>query len=193
MWCRRISRIRGPDRIIVIVEQVSSRESSGGDCRPFRIKWKRARRIRSGDGQEVSPEGIPIHGTGHIFNFFVRTLPDRESAREKCTSFVGEKEDAAAAIARILLNFDEATAFQRLQRCSQSGSIHGKQGSDGPHWWRFRSIERHEERELTVGEFERSQFLIKAPSQGACRTLHVETETPVFHQERCLIGQRFCT
>jgi hypothetical protein len=147
----------------------------------------------SGDGAQVLPEGVKIYGGGLVFKVFVGALPHRERARQQVAAFVGEDEDSTATVAWILLDFDQAAAFERLERCRQSGPIHGEQGSDRPHGRRFGTIERHEQRKLAVGKFEGAQFLIEAPGEGSRGTLHVKTKAPVFDHECCLVGQRFCT
>lgn len=116
--------------------------------------------VVSGDGEQVLAEGIPINRAVCTFNFFVRRLPDRQGARQKRPAFVGEDQYAAAAVVWILLNLDEATALKRFQRGGQSGPIHRKQRSDGPHRRRLGAIERHEEGKLAVSKFEAAQFLI---------------------------------
>ncbi len=138
-------------------------------------------------------ERIPIYGAGLAFNLFVGTLPHRKGTRQQGAGFVSKDEDAAPAVVRILLDFDQSAALKRLQRGGQRRSIHRKQGSDRPHRRRFGAVERHEQRELAIGKFEGAKFFVKAPGQGACRTLHVETETPIFHHQCCLVGQRFFT
>jgi len=128
-----------------------------------------------------------------LFNFFVSALPYGNRTRQQGSPFVGEDENAAATVVRIGFDFDEAAALKRLQSGGQGGSIHGEQGSDGAHGRRLGTIERHEQGELPVGEFEGAQFLIETPGQGTCRTLHMETQTSVFDHESCFKGQRFCT
>ena len=90
-------------------------------------------------------------------------------------------------------DFYQAAALQRLQRGGQRRPIHRKQGSDRPHRRRLRTIERHQQGELPVGEVEGAKFFIESPRQGARRTLHMETETTILDQQSCLVGQRFCT
>ena len=128
-----------------------------------------------------------------MFNFFVSALPYGNRTRQQGSPFVGEDENAAATVVRIGFDFDEAAALKRLQSGGQGGSIHGEQGSDGAHGRRLGTIERHEQGELSVGKLKGPQFLVEAPGQGACRTLHMKTETSVFDHQRCLIGQCFCT
>ena len=90
-------------------------------------------------------------------------------------------------------NLDQAAPLQRLQRGGEGGSIHGEQGSDRPHCRRLGAIERHQQGELSVGEFEGAKFFVEAPAKGARRTLHMEAKTSVLDHQCCLEGQRFCT
>lgn len=134
---------------------------------------------------------VPIDAGSELFNLFVGVLPDRKRASEQAAPFCGEDEDAAAAVGRIGFNLHQSAAFQRFQGRSQGGSIHRQQGSDRAHRRRLRPIERHEQRELTVSQFEGAQFFIESASQGARCTLHMKTKTTIFHHQSCLERQRF--
>jgi hypothetical protein len=147
----------------------------------------------SGNGAQPLAERIPIYETGLAFNLFVSALPYRKGKRQQVAGFVGKDEDAAPAVVRILLDFDQAAALKRLQRRGQGSPIHRKQGSDRPHRRRLGTIERHKQGELAVCKFKGAQFFIEAPGQGACCALHMEAETSILHYQRCLVRQRFCT
>jgi hypothetical protein len=136
---------------------------------------------------------VPIYGAGSVFNLFVRALPLGDGARQQGASFFREDEDTAAAVVRVKLDFHESAAFQWLQGCCEGGSIHGQQGSDRPHRRRLRTVQRHQERKLAVGQIEGAQLFIEAPGQGPSGTLDVETETTIPNEEGCFVRQRFCT
>jgi len=120
-------------------------------------------------------------------------LPDGKCAGEQCATLVGEDEDAAAAIIGIALDFQEAAPLERLQCSSEGGAIHGEQGSDGSHCWRFGAVERHQQRELAVSEFERAKFLVEAAGESAGCTLDMQAETALFDHQRCFERQDFST
>ena len=120
-------------------------------------------------------------------------LPDRKGAGEKLAPLVGEHEDAAAAVVRVMGDFDEATALERFQGGGERRAIHGEQGSDRAHRWRFGAVEGHEKRELPIGEVEGPEGFVEAPGENSRGTLHVEAETVVADHQSCLVGQRFST
>ena len=53
-----------------------------------------------------------------------------------------------------------------------------------PHAWRLRTIQRHEQRELTVSQADRAQCLIEMAASDACRPLHMKAEATVANPQR---------
>jgi hypothetical protein len=78
----------------------------------------------SGDFAEIFAEEVPVDAWGFAFHGVVGLLPDRESAGQEGASLVGEDQDAAAAVGRIFVDFDEATAFEGFERCSQRSAVY---------------------------------------------------------------------
>src|SRR6185503_21164664 len=104
-------------------------------------------------------------------------LPNGKRAGQKCASLLSKNENAAAAIVGIGGNLDQIAALQRLQRGSESRAVHREQRSDWSHGRRLRSIQRHQQRELPVGEFKWCEFFIKSPTKCPGGTLHMQAET----------------
>lgn len=141
---------------------------------------------------EVLAQRVPIDARNMLFDLFVSALPDRKSTGEQAAPFRGEDEDAAAAVGGVGADSNQAAPLQRLQGRGQGGSIHRQQGSDGPHGWRFRTIERHQQGELPVGEGEWAQLLVETTGKRTRRALHMKTKATVLDHQRCFEGQRVC-
>ena len=142
---------------------------------------------------EILAELVPVDGWGELLDLFVCTLPRGKSAGEESASFLGEDENPAAAIVRVAGDLNQTAALERLECSSQSGAVHREQGSNRAHRRWFGTIERHEQRELSVGEVEGTEVFVEAARESTSCTLYVKAETSVFHHQRCFERQRFST
>ena len=77
-------------------------------------------------------------------------------------------------ILRIDADLDEPLSFVRLQSRRQGRTVHRQQSRNRPHRGPLRLVERHEQRELSIGEAERPQRLVETPSQSAGGALRVK-------------------
>src|SRR3546814_11587299 len=73
--------------------------------------------------------------------------------------------DALPIFVRIDRHLDEAAAPQRLEGGGQGRAVHGEQRRDRSRARRLGTVQRHHQRELSIGEAERAQRLVKAPRQ----------------------------
>lgn len=135
---------------------------------------------------------IPIDSGGEFLDLFVGALPDGKGTDEEIASLFSEDEDTAAAIFGIALDFEEAAALEWLQCSSEGSAIHREQGSDGSHCRGLGPVEGHEQRELTIGEFEWTKFFVEAAGESAGCTLDMQTKAAVFDHQRCDEWQRVC-
>ena len=135
---------------------------------------------------------IPIDAGGEFLDLLVGALPGGKGAGEESASLFSEDQDTAAAIFGIALNFEEAAALEWLQCSSEGSAIHREQRSDGSHRRGLGAIERHQQRELTIGEFEWTKFFVEAAGESACCTLDMQAKTAVFDHQRCDEWQRVC-
>lgn len=106
-------------------------------------------------------------------------LPDGKRAGEEIAAPGGEDEDAAATVGWVGGDFDQAAALKWLEGGGKRGAIHGEQRGDGAHGWRVGAIERHEERELAVGEIEGAECFIETTGEGAGGALDVQAEAAI--------------
>lgn len=116
-------------------------------------------------------------------------LPDGDSAGEQRPALRGEDEDAAAGVGLVRLHADEtgtdkAAAHERLEGGGEGGAVHGEKAGDGGHGRRRGAVQRHEQRELAVGEAERAEGRVKPAGQGAGGALHVKAEAMIPHEQR---------
>ncbi len=152
-----------------------------------------ARGCSSADGAQC-PAQLFCSSVGERFlDILMRALPDRNRAKKDRVPLGRETKNTTASICRIGRNPDESLALQRFQCGGESGPIHREKGSDGSHGRRFRTIQGHQKGELSIGQPERSQYVVEAPRQRTCSALHVETETAIPHEKRSLVRYFFCS
>jgi hypothetical protein len=147
----------------------------------------------SRESAQIFAEGVPVGLWRELLDGVMRFLPDRKSTGEKSASLFSEDEDAATTVIGIALDFEKAAALEWLQSSSEGSAIHRKQGSDRSHRWGLRTVEGHEQRELTIGEFEWAKFFVETAGESARCTLHVKAKTAVFYHQRCFERQVFST
>jgi hypothetical protein len=124
-------------------------------------------------------ECFGVTGGDELIDFVVCGLPDGKRTGEEVAAFGGEDEDAAAAVGRIGRYLDQAAALKWLEGGGKRGAIHGEQRGDRAHGRRVGAIERHEERELAVGEIEGAECLIETTGEGAGGALDVKAEAAI--------------
>lgn len=117
------------------------------------------------------------------FGGAVRFLPHRDGRGEQGAAFGCEVQAAAATIFGIGGDGDEAAALEGLEGSGERGAVHGQQCSDGGHAGGLRAIERHQERELAVGEAQGAERFVETARQGTRRALDIETEAAVADPE----------
>lgn len=138
----------------------------------------------SGERLQIAPQAIGVAVRQERFHFQVGILPDRRSVGKQGPALSRKTQPATTPVSRICADLDQATPLQRLERGSQGGAIHGQQRCHWPHARRLRTIQRHEQRELTIGQPDRAQCLVEVPGQRPCRSLHVQAEATIANPQR---------
>lgn len=151
--------------------------------------------IRSVSAQrsQVVPQSMPIYIRHVLLEFVVRGFPHRKGTSKQLSPFVCENENAASPVRRILRNFDQPAAFQRLQRGSEGGPVHRQQSRNRPHRWRLGSIQRHQERVLPVCKSKGTQLFVEPARQCARCALRMKTQATIPYQERLIVRELLCT
>ena len=137
-----------------------------------------------GESTQITPQTIGVALRQERFNFQVGILPDRRSVGEQGPALSRQTHPSTTPVHRIRGDLDQAAPLERLERGGQGGAIHGQQRRHRPPARRLRAIQRHEQRELTVGQPDRAQCLIEIPGQCPCRPLHVQTEATIANPQR---------
>jgi hypothetical protein len=106
-------------------------------------------------------------------------FPYRNGTRQRPSSLWRQDHQTAAAVLRVPGDADQAAALERLDSGSQGGPVHGQKRSHSRHPGWFRTVQREQQGELPVGEADRTEGMIEAPSQGPGGSLHVKTETGI--------------
>jgi len=137
-----------------------------------------------GECPQVAAQAIGVAVLQPRFNFQVGSLPDRRSVGEQSPALWRQTQPSTTPVSRIWAHLDQAAPLQRLECGGQGGAIHGQQRGHRPHARRLRTIQRHEQRELAVGQTERPQCLVEMPCHRPSRPLHVQTEATIANQQR---------
>lgn len=111
------------------------------------------------------------------------TAIDRHGTRQQPLPLRGQSQSARPPVVGIREAFDQAAPFQRLQRRRQGRPVHGEKRCHRAHIGRYRAVERHQQRELSVGDIERAQPLVEPAGKGARGTLHMQAEAGVLHMQ----------
>jgi hypothetical protein len=138
---------------------------------------------RSGKRAEIVAEAIGVAIPEQSFGGAMRLFPHWHGRGEQCAAFPGQVQSATAAVFGGCCDFHEAAALEGLQCCGERRAIHGEERSNRGYAWRLRAIERHQQRELSVGKAERTQGVVEAAREGAGRALNVEAEAAVADPE----------
>ncbi len=138
----------------------------------------------SGESAQVAAQVSRFALRQECFNFQVGILPDRHRAGQHSLAFSRQTYSSTTPVLRIWADLDQAAPLQRLKCGRQGGAIHGQQRGHRSHPRRLRTIQRHQQRELTVRQPDRPQCLVEVPGQCPCRSLHVQTEATIANQQR---------
>jgi len=111
-------------------------------------------------------------------------LPNLHSAGKQCTPRLRQRQKPATPIFWARPNFDKTAPFQRLEGRCQGRAVHGKQLCDGPYGWRLRPIKCHHQRELTIGDPQRAESVVKTACKGAGGPLCVQAQAAVADMKR---------
>jgi hypothetical protein len=137
-----------------------------------------------GERPQVAAQAIGVAVRQQCFHFQVGSLPDRRSVGEQSPALSCQADPSTTPVRRIGGDLDQAAALQRLQCGGQGGAIYSEQRCHRPHARRLRTIQRHQQRVLTVRQPDRPQCLVEIPRQRPRRPLHVQTEATIANPQR---------
>ena len=118
------------------------------------------------------------------FNLAMRVFPDRISLGQQRAAGWRQSKTPATAVCLVDRYLQEPSPFERLEIGCKRRPVHGEKGRDTAEGRRFGSIERHQQRKLTVGEIERPQHIVEATGQCARRPVNMQAQAIVAHQVR---------
>ena len=110
-----------------------------------------------------------------VFPDWIRLCQQRSAGRR-------QSKTPAPAVLLIDRNLQQPAPFKRLEIGRKRRPVHREKGRDVAQRRRLGTIERHQQRKLTVGEVERPQHIVKAARQCACRAMDVQAQAVVAHQ-----------
>ena len=122
---------------------------------------------------------ICAHAAELVLSLGVCRLPQRVGLHQQRASGCRQGETAAAAILFVDRYFEEPATFERFEVGGQCCAVHREQRRDAAETRGFRPIERHQQRELAVGETERPEHIVETPRQRPGRAMHVQTQATV--------------
>lgn len=117
-----------------------------------------------------------------LFDLRMCVFPDRIGLGQQCVSGCRQSETPAPAVLLVDRHFQKTTPFERFEVGRKSRAIHRKKGRDTAKRRRLWPVERHQQRELTIGEIKRPQRIIEATRQRARRAVHMQAQAMVAHQ-----------
>ena len=118
------------------------------------------------------------------FSLTMRVLPDRISFGQQRAAGRRQSKTPATAVYLIGRDLQEPPSFERLEIGCKRRAVHGEKGRDAAEGRRFGSIERHQQRKLTVSDIERPQHIVEAARQCARRPVNMQAQAIVAHQVR---------
>jgi hypothetical protein len=123
----------------------------------------------------------------HVFlERSMQPLPHRYGACQQGLPPCRQQHPPAASIFRVRFDPHQASALEGLESSGQRRPIHAEKRSQVSYPRRHRPVQRHQQGKLPVGQAQRAQPIIEAPSQRSGSSLDMKAEASVAHQERCL-------
>ena len=108
-------------------------------------------------------------------------LPQRIGSRQQLASGRRQGETAAAPVLPVDGYLEEATPFKGFEVGGECRAVHRKQRRNTAEAGRLRAIERHQQRELAVGEIKRPEHIVETPRQRTGCAVNVQTQAAVAH------------
>lgn len=109
-------------------------------------------RACKGNCVQILPESISVAIVKESLNFAVDSPPDGKRTRKEPASLGCQRHNTASPVSRVHRHRKQAAAPQWLHSGSQCRSVHSEQGRNCPHVWRFWTVQRHHQRELSIGK-----------------------------------------
>jgi hypothetical protein len=112
-------------------------------------------------------------------DFGMGPRPQRKRFGKQRAAGRGDYQMTAAFILLVDRNLHQSAAFKWFEGRGERRAVHGKQRRNTTDVWRFRPVQRHQQGELPMREFERAEHLIEAPCQRARRSLHMQAQAGI--------------
>src|SRR5215467_134686 len=138
----------------------------------------------SGERSQCGAQLIGTIAAYRSIDCCVRFLPKWKRFGEQCATCRSDSQTATALVLLVDRNLYQSAAFKKFEGRGQRSAVHGKQISDAANGWRFRPVQRHQQRKLSMGEVERTEHIVEASRQPARGALHVQAQAVVSHQVR---------
>jgi hypothetical protein len=126
-------------------------------------------------------QGIRAYPRELMLGLGVCRLPQRVGSRQQPASGRRQGETAAAPVLPVDGYLEEAAPFERFEVGGECRAVHREQRRNTAEARRLRAIERHQQRELAIGEIERPEHIVEMPRQRTSRTMDVQAQAAVAH------------
>lgn len=150
-------------------------------------------RPRSGKGLQIDAKPIGARAGEEALERRVGPLPNRDGLDKQSPAARGQHQAAASFVGMVDGHLRQAATLKRLELGGEGRAIHGKQSGNLSHARRLGTIERHQERELAIGQPQRPQRVVKAPCHHPRRPLDMETEAGIANLVRNCEGKIIAT
>ena len=114
----------------------------------------------------------------------VTCAPGGQGGTQPVDTCLSQHQAPVAAVGLVKAGFGKSLSFQNFQRRCQRCSVHAQQGYQVADAGRFRLVQRHQQRELPIGQTMRAQHLVKAAGQHAGGALDVKAQAMIPHLVR---------
>jgi hypothetical protein len=136
----------------------------------------------SGQRPQHRAQPVRTRTRNFVLDLRMRFFPDWKGLVEQGAACRRDGQEPIAAVLLVDRNLYQSAAFQRLERSSERGAIHGEQIGDAAEIGWHRPVERYQQRELPIGQVKWPQYLVEAPRQRARGPLGVQAQASVAHE-----------
>lgn len=128
---------------------------------------------------QILTQAICIATREGSFQFGMVLLPHRNCFCEESQAGGGEGEQTSAAVRGIGSDPDQFTAFEGFEGGGEGGAIHREECGYGGHSGGDRTVERHHQGELSIGQSEGAESVVEPACQRSRGPLHMQAEAAV--------------
>jgi AcrR family transcriptional regulator len=145
-------------------------------ARPDRRRPRRERLAARRQCREIRPQPTGHGLAQRLIQRVMGRAPDRQRGREQVHTRLADRDLARPPVARIGADRHQPPPVQRLQRGGHRGPVHRQELREPRDARRLPHVQRHQQRELPLGELEGAEGRVEAARQRPCRPLRPQAQ-----------------